>query len=317
MLIGVNTWVWTSPLADADIPALAPRRARWGSTCSSCRSRRSTATTCAGRARRSRRRGSPASSTLVFPPDRDLIHPDAGPRENAARYIRGAIDAAAALGSQTLSGPALRERRPRVAADARRARARPRAPRRRRSAPLSAYAADAGVRLGLEPLNRFETSFVNIADQAIEIIDRVDSPGLGILLDTFHMNLEEKSIGDAIRATGSRLSHFHACENDRGAPGSGHVPWDEVADALHAIDFEGPVVIESFTDQVVTIAARGRRLATGRREPGRARGRRRRLPAGAARMTGLRELRPFGHSSWSAPFPTRPRCGCRAPRRRP
>ena len=95
---------------------------------------------------------------------------------------------------------------------------------------------------------------MNIADQAIEIIDRVDSPGLGVLLDTFHMNLEEKSIGDAIRATGSRLSHFHACENDRGAPGSGHVPWDEVADALHAIEFEGPVVIESFTDQVVTIA---------------------------------------------------------------
>ena len=72
--------------------------------------------------------------------------------------------------------------------------------------PLAAYAADAGVRLGLEPLNRFETSFVNIAEQAIEIIDRVDSPGLGVLLDTFHMNLEEKSIGDAIRATGSRLS---------------------------------------------------------------------------------------------------------------
>ena len=70
----------------------------------------------------------------------------------------------------------------------------------------------------------------------------------------FALDIEEKSIGDAIRATGSRLSHFHACDNDRGAPGSGHVPWDEVADALQAIEFEGPVVIESFTDQVVTIA---------------------------------------------------------------
>ena len=117
------------------------------------------------------------------------------------------------------------------------------------------------------------------------------------------MNLEEKSIGDAIRATGSRLSHFHACENDRGAPGSGHVPWDEVADALHAIDFAGPVVIESFTDQVVDDRRGCRRLAPGRRQPGTT------LAAdggaflrGAARMTGLRELRPFGHSSWSAPF---------------
>lgn len=253
MLIGVNTWVWTSPLGDADIPALAAKARAMGfdllelplETLDGYDRRRARAALEA--------EGLAASSTLVFPPDRDLIHPDAGPRDNAARYIRGAIDAAAELGSRTLSGPLYASvgRAWQQTADERE-----RDMERLVEAlgPLAAYAADSGVRLGLEPLNRFETSFVNIADQAIEIIDRVDSPGLGVLLDTFHMNLEEKSIGGAIRATGSRLSHFHACENDRGAPGSGHVPWDEVADALHAIDFEGPVVIESFTDQVVTIA---------------------------------------------------------------
>ncbi|MCS7040952.1 MAG: sugar phosphate isomerase/epimerase, partial [Caldilineales bacterium] len=73
-------------------------------------------------------------------------------------------------------------------------------------------------------------------------------------LDTFHMNIEEKSLGEAIRAAGPRLKHFHACENDRGAPGSGHVPWNDVAEALRAIGYEGPVVIESFTAKVKSIA---------------------------------------------------------------
>ena len=108
--------------------------------------------------------------------------------------------------------------------------------------------------LGVEPLNRFETSFLNLASQAIDVIDRVDHPACQIMLDTFHMNIEERSLGDAIRATGHRLCHLHACENDRGAPGTGHVPWDEVAQALRDIDFDGPVVIESFTSKVTTIA---------------------------------------------------------------
>jgi D-psicose/D-tagatose/L-ribulose 3-epimerase len=62
-------------------------------------------------------------------------------------------------------------------------------------------------------------------------------------------------LGDAIRAVGPRLGHFHSCENDRGAPGSGHVPWAEVAEALHDIGYDGPVVIESFSDRIESIAA--------------------------------------------------------------
>ncbi|MCI0712182.1 MAG: sugar phosphate isomerase/epimerase, partial [Chloroflexi bacterium] len=119
---------------------------------------------------------------------------------------------------------------------------------------LADYAEDKGAVLGIEPLNRFETSLINIAPQAIEVIDRVDSPGCKIMLDSFHMNIEEKSLGDAIRQTGHRLVHFHACENDRGAPGSGNVTWDEIAQALRDIHYDGPVVIESFTNKVKTIA---------------------------------------------------------------
>jgi D-psicose/D-tagatose/L-ribulose 3-epimerase len=74
------------------------------------------------------------------------------------------------------------------------------------------------------------------------------------MLDTFHLNIEESSLGDAIRSVGSRLRHFHSCENDRSAPGAGHVPWNEVAQALKDINYDGPVVIESFTPKVKSIA---------------------------------------------------------------
>ena len=253
MQIGVNTWVWTSPLTDADVPVLAAKAAAMGFDLLEL-----PLETIAGYDVDNARRvladhGLAASSTLVFPPDRDLIHPEPEPRANAAAYIRAAIDAAATLGSRTLSGP--------LFASVGRCWQQTAADRERdletlvaALAPLAGHAADSGVRLGIEPLNRFETSFVNVAAQAVEIVDRVASPGLGILLDTFHMNVEEKSLGDAIRTAGHRLCHLHACENDRGAPGSGHVPWDEVATALRAVDFQGPVVIESFTDQVKTIA---------------------------------------------------------------
>ena len=108
--------------------------------------------------------------------------------------------------------------------------------------------------LCVEPLNRFETSFINLTSQVVEIVDRVDSPACKILLDTFHMNIEEKSLGDAIRLAGVRLGHMHTCENDRGAPGTGNVNWDDVAQALRDIRYDGPLVIESFTNQIETIA---------------------------------------------------------------
>ena len=85
---------------------------------------------------------------------------------------------------------------------------------------LSAQASDKGVTLCVEPLNRFETSFLNLSSQAIEVVDRVTARR-AVLLDTFHMNIEEKSIGDAIRAAGSRLKHLHSCENDRARPAQG------------------------------------------------------------------------------------------------
>jgi D-psicose/D-tagatose/L-ribulose 3-epimerase len=116
------------------------------------------------------------------------------------------------------------------------------------------YAEDKGITLGVEPLNRFETSFINLAEQAVELVQMVDSPAIQIMLDTFHMNIEEKDLGQAIEMAGPYLIHVHANENDRGTPGSGHVPWTAVAAALKKINYSGALVIESFTTEVKEIA---------------------------------------------------------------
>ncbi len=111
---------------------------------------------------------------------------------------------------------------------------------------LTGTLADNAVTLAIEPLNRFETYFLNTAADAAALCDEVNHPNVGILLDTFHANIEEKNIGAAYRTAGRHLKHVHACENDRGTPGSGHVEWDAVFAALRALDYDGWLTIESF-----------------------------------------------------------------------
>jgi len=119
---------------------------------------------------------------------------------------------------------------------------------------MADYAADKGVKLALEALNRFETDMINVVSQGLQFLEDVDRENVGLHLDTFHMHLEEKSSADAIRAAGDRIFHFHACENDRGVPGTGQVRWQEIADALHQVGYPGPIVIESFSQEVKEIA---------------------------------------------------------------
>lgn len=195
----------------------------------------------------------------VFGPGRNLVSADAAERRAAADYIRRLIQAAATLaptlGSLTpvVGGPMYGAVGKTPAAD-RDARQRERDLAAAELRPLAAYAGDHGVRLAMEPLNRFETDLVNIVDQGLAMIAAVDSPHIGLHLDTFHMHLEERDSGEAIRRAGSRLFHFHACENDRGVPGRGQVRWPGVAAALGDIGYDGPVVIESFTPEVTSIA---------------------------------------------------------------
>lgn len=112
-----------------------------------------------------------------------------------------------------------------------------------------------GVVLALEPLNRFETHFLNTAGDALLLLDEVDHPAVGLHLDTFHMNIEEKSLVEAVRKSARHLKHVHFSANDRGVVGSGHVDWDGVVEALREIGYDGWVVAETFAGSIPEIAA--------------------------------------------------------------
>src|SRR5688572_35394 len=119
---------------------------------------------------------------------------------------------------------------------------------------LCQHAEKRGKQVCLEPLNRFETDFINTCDQGLKMIKAVGSPALKLHLDTFHMNIEEKFQGTALRKAGKHLAHFHACGSDRGTPGGDHTDWKSIAKALKDIRYDSDVVIESFTTDVKVIA---------------------------------------------------------------
>jgi D-psicose/D-tagatose/L-ribulose 3-epimerase len=119
---------------------------------------------------------------------------------------------------------------------------------------LAKHAEKKGVTLCVEPLNRFETDFLNTCDQGLKLLKAVGSPAVKLHLDTFHMNIEEKNQADAIRKAGKQLAHLHACGSDRGTPGGDHIKWKPIVAALQEIGYDGDVVIESFTTDVKVIA---------------------------------------------------------------
>ena len=111
-------------------------------------------------------------------------------------------------------------------------------------------AEDCGVTYCVEAVNRFETCLINTAKEALAYIEEIDSKNIGVLLDTYHMNIEEDSLGDAIRLVGKdRLKSFHTGDNNRRAPGRGHIDWDEVFGALSEIGYTGRIVSEPFVMQ--------------------------------------------------------------------
>jgi D-psicose/D-tagatose/L-ribulose 3-epimerase len=119
---------------------------------------------------------------------------------------------------------------------------------------LAKYAEQKGITLCIEPLNRFETDFLNTCDQALKLVKAVGSKAVKVHLDTFHMNIEEKNQAAAILKAGKHLGHLHACGSDRGTPGGDHIDWKPIVAALKKIGYQGDIVIESFTTDVKVIA---------------------------------------------------------------
>jgi len=116
------------------------------------------------------------------------------------------------------------------------------------------YAQDKGIDLVVEAVNRFETYFLNTAADSVQFCKDVGEPNVFVHLDTYHMIREEKSFYDAIKNTGKYLGYFHACENERGVPGTGLVQWEEVYRALKDIDYRGWITIESFVPDIKELA---------------------------------------------------------------
>jgi len=171
--------------------------------------------------------------------------------QGAIAYLKVAIDKAADLGAQALSGvtyggigersgvPPTETEYDNVA---------------RALGPAAKHAKSRGLLLGIEPVNRYETHLINTGWQAVEMIERVGADNIFVHLDTYHMNIEEKGAANGILDAREHLKYIHLSESDRGAPGAGNVPWDEIFAALAAIGFKGGLAMESFINMMPELA---------------------------------------------------------------
>ena len=196
--------------------------------------------------------GLACSTITVCQPDANPISPDAAERSRALDRLKYVLDMSAAVGADVLCGPYYcplgvfsgqgpTDEEKRRAIDVLRAGAE--------------HAATLKLRLAVEFLCRFETYFLNTTAGALDFVQRVNHPALGMLYDTFHANIEEKDPIAALASTGPRLIHFHVSENDRGVPGSGHVPWRETFWTLRKMNYDGWLTIEAFGRLLPEVAA--------------------------------------------------------------
>ncbi len=173
----------------------------------------------------------------------NMVSDDAAVREKTRIHMQDCAKAAAEAGAKIIAGPlyspvGLMTGRRRTAEEWKRV--------------VDCYQAigpvlsEYDVTIALEPLNRFETYFLNTAADAVALCDAIGHPNVGILFDTFHANIEEKDVAQGYRTAGRHLKHVHTCENDRGIPGTGHVDWPGVFRALRDVKYDGWLTIESF-----------------------------------------------------------------------
>jgi D-psicose/D-tagatose/L-ribulose 3-epimerase len=181
---------------------------------------------------------------------RDLASADPTAAKAGVAYLESCVATAATLGAKIVGGPlygaplVFAGRAPQPVSETERNRRIDQVVAGLKTA--GRRAADAGVTFGIEPLNRFETDIANTTDHALALAAAVDLPAVGVMLDTFHMNMEDADLSAAIRRAGARLVHFQANENHRGFVGTGHIDWGAVAKALRAIDYCGPITLEPF-----------------------------------------------------------------------
>ncbi len=249
--IGVNTWVWTSPLTDATLAELAAKVAGWGFDVLELPVENPGDWSPDHAARVLADHGLGATVCLVMPPGRELVGADTATVRSTQDYLRGVVDAAATVGSAVIAGPAYASvgRTWRMSPAERSAAY---AELRDNLAPVLDHAGAAEVTVAVEPLNRYETSLLNTLGQTLDALG--DLPHCGVAIDVYHQNIEEKDLMGAIRAAAGRIAHVQVCGNDRGAPGDDHLDWPAILSAVGDAGYDGPLCIESFTGDNATIA---------------------------------------------------------------
>lgn len=182
----------------------------------------------------------------AFGADRDISSEDAGVRKQGLQYILDCVEIAGQMGSPVFTGPVYSAvGKTRLVAADQKKREREWCIDNLRKA--GSAARDHGIVIGVEPLNRFETDMINTAEQALALVRDVNDANIRVSLDTFHCNIEEKSIPAVIRKVGrDLLCHVQGNECDRGTPGTGHLDWQGVHKALLDIGYQGAIVIETF-----------------------------------------------------------------------
>jgi D-psicose/D-tagatose/L-ribulose 3-epimerase len=183
---------------------------------------------------------------------KSAVSPDPAERAAALGHIKWLIDCTMALGGDLVAGPfhqplgeftgqgATADEKARVVEVHKAA---------------AQYAAKNGIKLSVEPLNRFECYFLNTAADAADLVTRVDEPNYGYLYDTFHLNIEENSLTDVIPVTINQISHVHISENNRGVPGAGHIAFQPIFAALKKGGYDGWLTIEAFGSALPDLAA--------------------------------------------------------------
>jgi D-psicose/D-tagatose/L-ribulose 3-epimerase len=251
--IGINTWVWASPLTDETVTDLLHHVAALGFDAVELPLEASgdLSPEVVGAALEAT--GLTPYVVGAMAPGRDLVTTDPQSVAATQQYLGACTALASSIGAGAVCGPfyAATGRVWRMTEDERAAAY---VELRESLAPVVEQAGERGVSIGIEPLNRYETSLVNTVDQALTALDGLLGPALGLALDTYHLNIEERSSADAVRLAGPHLLHLQVCGNDRGAPGGDQTDWQALVAALDEVGYAGPLNIESFTADNASIA---------------------------------------------------------------
>jgi len=262
-LLGVNTWVWVSPLNDQNLGELLERISGFGFDAVELPLEFAGAFSDDVVLAALASTGLKPNIVVAMAPGRDLVQTDPDSVQATQDYLRECIRVANVIGATTVCGPIYSAvgRTWRMTEDERR---HAYADLRRNLPPLLEYGASLGVTLAIEPINRYETSLINTVEQALESLEPLLGPHLGIALDSYHMNIEERSSAAAIRSAAGHIAQVQVCGNDRGAPGNDQTDWAAFLTALDASGYTGVLNVESFTagnESIATAASIWRPLS--------------------------------------------------------